>query len=90
MHDHHGHHSHHAPSFSGKINLSFGLAVFANLSFTIVEAALALEADSMGLLADAGHNLSDVWVLFWPGSPATLQPRKRALVSVTVIVEPQF
>ena len=67
MHDHHGHHSHHAPSFSGKINLSFGLAVFANLSFTIVEAALALEADSMGLLADAGHNLSDVLglVLAW-------------------------
>ena len=70
MHDHHGHHSHHAPSFSGKINLSFGLAVFANLSFTIVEAALALEADSMGLLADAGHNLSDVFglVLAWIAS----------------------
>ena len=70
MHDHHGHHSHHAPSFSGKINLSFGLAVFANLSFTIVEAALALEADSMGLLADAGHNLSDVLglVLAWIAS----------------------
>jgi cobalt-zinc-cadmium efflux system protein len=67
MHDHHGHH---APSFSGKINLSFGLAVFANLSFTIVEAALALEADSMGLLADAGHNLSDVLglVLAWIAS----------------------
>jgi cobalt-zinc-cadmium efflux system protein len=70
MHDHHGHHSHHAPSFSGKINLSFGLAVFANLSFTIVEAALALEADSLGLLADAGHNLSDVLglVLAWIAS----------------------
>ena len=70
MHDHHGHHSHHASSFSGKINLSFGLAVFANLSFTIVEAALALEADSMGLLADAGHNLSDVLglVLAWIAS----------------------
>ncbi|MDA8951109.1 cation diffusion facilitator family transporter [Pseudomonadales bacterium] len=70
MHDHHSHHSHHAPSFSGKINLSFGLAVFANLSFTIVEAALALEADSMGLLADAGHNLSDVLglVLAWIAS----------------------
>ena len=70
MHDHHGHHSNHAPSFSGKINLSFGLAVFANLSFTIVEAALALEADSMGLLADAGHNLSDVLglVLAWIAS----------------------
>ena len=69
-HSHHSHHSHHAPSFSGKINLSFGLAVFANLSFTIVEAALALEADSMGLLADAGHNLSDVLglVLAWIAS----------------------
>lgn len=67
MHDHHGHH---APSFSGKINLSFGLAVFANLSFTVVEAVLAVEADSMGLLADAGHNLSDVLglVLAWIAS----------------------
>jgi len=67
MHDHHGHHP---PSFSGKINLSFGLAVFANLAFTVVEAFLALEADSMGLLADAGHNLSDVLglVLAWIAS----------------------
>jgi cobalt-zinc-cadmium efflux system protein len=67
MHDHHGHH---VPSFSGTINLSFGLAVFANLSFTIVEAVLAVEADSMGLLADAGHNLSDVLglVLAWIAS----------------------
>lgn len=67
MHEHHGHH---APSFSGKINLSFGLAVFANLSFTVVEAVLAVEADSMGLLADAGHNLSDVLglVLAWIAS----------------------
>ncbi len=67
MHDHHGHH---APSFSGKINLSFGLAVFANLSFTVVEAVLAVEADSMGLLADAGHNLSDVLglILAWIAS----------------------
>ena len=58
------------PSFSGKINLSFGLAVFANLAFTVVEAFLALEADSMGLLADAGHNLSDVLglVLAWIAS----------------------
>jgi cobalt-zinc-cadmium efflux system protein len=67
MHDHHGHH---APSFSGTINLSFGLAVAANLSFTIIEAVLAVEADSMGLLADAGHNLSDVLglVLAWIAS----------------------
>jgi cobalt-zinc-cadmium efflux system protein len=63
-------HDHHAPSFTGKINLSFGLAVFANLSFTVVEAVLAVEADSMGLLADAGHNLSDVLglILAWIAS----------------------
>lgn len=50
--------------------MSFGLAVFANLAFTVVEAFLALEADSMGLLADAGHNLSDVLglVLAWIAS----------------------
>ena len=49
------------------MNLSFGCAVAANLLFTVFEAVLAFKAGSVGLLADAGHNLSDVLglVLAW-------------------------
>ncbi|MBY0377464.1 MAG: cation diffusion facilitator family transporter [Gammaproteobacteria bacterium] len=62
-HNHsHGHgHSHdHSASVYGKINLSFAIAVFANLLFTLLEGGYAILAHSMGLLADAGHNLGDV------------------------------
>ena len=49
------------------MNLSFGCAVAANLLFTVFESVLAFKAGSVGLLADAGHNLSDVLglVLAW-------------------------
>ncbi len=62
-HDHSDGH-HHAPE---NFNLAFGLAVVFNLGFTIIEAIYAIMANSMSLLADAGHNLSDVLglVLAW-------------------------
>lgn len=70
MHSHaHGHsHSHghsHGPADFGEgglkqVNLSFLIAVGANLGFTIIEGVYALIANSASLLADAGHNLSDV------------------------------
>ena len=78
-HDHgHGHHHHHhAPT---SFNLAFGLAVGLNLGFTLVEAIYAIMANSMSLLADAGHNLGDVLGLLfaWAASylltkPATLR-----------------
>lgn len=62
-HHHHGsghshdHAHHHAPE---SFNLAFGLAVGLNLAFTIIEAIYAVMANSMSLLADAGHNLGDV------------------------------
>ena len=62
-HHHHGHshgHSHdhhHAPE---SFNLAFGLSVGLNLAFTLIEAIYAIMANSMSLLADAGHNLGDV------------------------------
>ncbi len=42
------------------INLSFIIAVSANLAFTIIEAIYGILANSVSLLGDAGHNLSDV------------------------------
>jgi cobalt-zinc-cadmium efflux system protein len=63
-HDHshghhgHGHHGHsHAPASFGR---AFAIGTILNLAFVIVEAAYGIVSDSMALLADAGHNLSDV------------------------------
>ncbi len=42
------------------MNLSFAVAVIANLLFTLIETILAFEANSIILLGDAGHNFSDV------------------------------
>ncbi len=56
-------HSHHDFSTQDKINLSFAIAVGANFLFTLVEGGYAIFAHSMSLLADAGHNLGDVFGL---------------------------
>ena len=56
-HDHAGHGDN--PEFRS-ISLSFVIAVAANLGFTVIEGIYALLTDSASLLADAGHNLSDV------------------------------
>lgn len=54
-HSHHGHH--HAPT---QFNFAFILAIVLNGLFVIAEAFYAYQANSMSLLADAGHNLGDV------------------------------
>lgn len=59
MSEHHHHHQH-GPTIPVRMNMSFAIAVGANLLFTLAEAMLALEADSASLLGDAGHNFSDV------------------------------
>jgi len=58
-HSSHGHSHDHSVSLEN-INLSFIIAVSANLVFTIVEAVYGILANSVSLLGDAGHNLSDV------------------------------
>ncbi len=62
-HDHHhGHHHHHAPA---EFNFAFATAALFNLIFTLIEAGYAFWANSMGLLADSGHNLGDVMGLMF-------------------------
>ena len=57
-HDHgHGHGHHHGRPDYGRA-FAFGIAL--NLGFVVVEAFYGFFANSMALLADAGHNLSDV------------------------------
>ena len=59
VHDHHQHggaHCHAPRSFGS----AFALGIVLNITFVAVEAAFGFVAHSMALLADAGHNLSDV------------------------------
>lgn len=56
-HGHHGHGHHHAPADFGR---AFAIGIALNLAFVVIEAAYGFWANSMALLADAGHNLSDV------------------------------
>ncbi len=69
----HGHsHHHHAPADFGR---AFAIGIFLNLGFVIVEATYGFLANSMALLADAGHNLSDVLGLAIAWGAATLAKR---------------
>ncbi|MFW2828672.1 cation diffusion facilitator family transporter [Sphingomonas sp. ID0503] len=67
-HHHHGHdHGHsHAPADFGR---AFAIGIALNLAFVVVEAAVGFTRGSMALVADAGHNLSDVLglVVAWAG-----------------------
>lgn len=55
-HDHHGHS--HAPQAG--YGRAFAIGIALNLAFVAIEAGYGVWADSMALLSDAGHNLSDV------------------------------
>lgn len=70
-HDHHGHaHGHdHGPPPKG---WRYGVGMVLNLAFVAVEAAYGLSTHSTALLADAGHNLSDVLGLALAGGAAWL------------------
>lgn len=64
-HDHgHGHSHgpghHHAPASFGR---AFAIGVTLNILFVIVEGGYGLLSNSLALVADAGHNLSDVFGL---------------------------
>lgn len=47
---------------------AFAIGVALNVAFVLVEAFYGYLAHSLALVADAGHNLSDVLGLYWPGS----------------------
>jgi cobalt-zinc-cadmium efflux system protein len=69
----HGHGHVHAPTDFGR---AFAIGIALNLGFVAVEGGYGLASGSMALLADAGHNLSDVLglVVAWTG--ATLARRR--------------
>lgn len=68
-HDHHNHshghchsHTHAAPTVdsTGRLTRAFRLGIWLNAIYVAVEALFGFITDSMGLLSDAGHNLSDI------------------------------
>jgi cobalt-zinc-cadmium efflux system protein len=59
QHNHTHHHGHHHPA-PQNVTWAFALAIGFNLLFTLIQVIYALHANSMSLLADAGHNLGDV------------------------------
>ncbi len=61
-------------------NAAFAIGIALNMAFVVVEAFYGWRVNSLALLADAGHNLSDVigLVLAWGGALAgRLQPDAR-------------
>jgi cobalt-zinc-cadmium efflux system protein len=88
MHDHHDHdhskpgagghdHSHsghsHAPASFGR---AFLIGVVLNTGFVVAEAGYGFLANSLALIADAGHNLSDVLGLLLAWAAASLVKRQ--------------
>ena len=57
----HEHHHHTAPTQS--LNGIFIFAIVLNVLFVLIEAGVGLWQDSLSLLSDAGHNMSDVFSL---------------------------
>src|SRR4051812_15910007 len=71
-HHHHHHHHHHGPRNMGR---AFAIGVLLNTAFVSAEVVAGLWAGSMALLADAGHNLSDVLALLLAWGAAVLARR---------------
>lgn len=77
-HEAHAHHAHgpmghaHAPSNFGR---AFAIGIALNVAFVLIEALYGVIGNSMSLLADAGHNLSDVLGLAVAFAAARLSQR---------------
>jgi cobalt-zinc-cadmium efflux system protein len=73
-HSHHHHHSHehHVTNY----NRAFAIGTALNISFVVIEALFGFLTGSLALLADAGHNLSDVLglLLAWGASILAQRP----------------
>lgn len=77
-HDHRGgvHVHNHAPKDFG---FAFALGTALNVGFVVLEAVAGVLSNSMALLADAGHNLSDVLCLLMAWGASVLVKRRPTL-----------
>ena len=80
MHDHgHSHDHRHGPGHShapASFGRAFAIGIGLNTAFVLVEAGYGIASNSVALLADAGHNLSDVLglVVAWVAAVLTKRP----------------
>ena len=87
MHDHGHDHSDHFDTH----NRSFAIAVILNTLFVVIEAVYGVLSGSLALIADAGHNLSDVmglimaWVARWLASKAATYSKTYGLKKTTIL-----
>lgn len=88
-HDHGHQHHHHGPK---NYNKAFFIGISLNFIFVLIEAFYGFLTNSLALMADAGHNLSDVaglmiaWGAFWlatrkPTPTFTFGLRKSSILS---------
>ncbi len=56
-------HSHHHEVVLQKVNTAFVVGITLNLLFVVIEAVVGIAIDSLSVLSDAGHNLTDVGTL---------------------------
>lgn len=66
----HEHHHHHHHDEVKNYNFAFAVGVVLNIVFVVIEIVYGLLSDSLALVADAGHNFSDVLslLLAWGAS----------------------
>ncbi len=74
-HQHGHHHHHHHASGAGGTSGRYSIAIALNVGFVVAEVVAGFWANSTALLADAGHNLSDVLGLLLAGGAAWLAAR---------------
>jgi len=76
-HQHRGHnHGGHGHQHGGNYNRAFAISLVLNLAFVVTEFVYGLLANSIALIADAGHNLSDVLGLVLAFGASLLSRRK--------------
>lgn len=83
--------SHHHTHSTKNYNKAFAIGIALNVVFVIIEAVYGVLASSLALLADAGHNLSDVlglllaWGAFYFSAKPTTEKRTYGYRKITVI-----
>lgn len=87
-----GHEHNHAPASYGK---AFAIGITLNLSFVVIELLYGVWGHSLSLIADAGHNMSDVlelalaWGAIWLAKRQTTERRtygyRRAAILAALI-----
>lgn len=92
MENHSHHHHHHHATEVKSLNGIFIFSIVLNLLFVGVEAVVGLLENSLSLLSDAGHNLSDVFSLllvlvgFWLSKVQSTKRYTYGLKKSTVLI----